>query len=223
MSTVASALYDLSDGMPAAMCELWNAIAEADAAETSDGILRLTRPIEELAPAWLRPLESGRRARLRQRRTRTAVAGAVVVAAVIAATLFGFRSAPSKPVQLQANSIAVIDPESARVVADIPVGFFPHGIVASAERVWALNVEDDTASAVDPQTLRVVRTFGLQGIPSDQWASGNIDWVAESGSVQRLSQTLPSRADVKTIKLGSRHPRATAERPSPARPARPAR
>ena len=95
----------------------------------------------------------------------------------------------------------MIDPESARVVADIPVGFFPHGIVASAERVWALNVEDDTASAVDPRTLRVVRTFGLQGIPSDQWASGNIDWVAESGSVQRLSQTLPSRADVKTIKL----------------------
>ena len=71
VSTVASALYDLSDGMPAAMCELWNAIAEADAAETSDGILRLTRPIEELAPAWLRPLESGRRARLRQRRART--------------------------------------------------------------------------------------------------------------------------------------------------------
>src|SRR5206468_2533217 len=148
----------------------------------------------------LQTIDSGSRARLRRRRTRMAVAAALVVAATIATALNASPSAPSKPVKLLANSVVVIDPKSGLVVADVPVGFFPHAILADADRVWVLNVEDDTASAIDPRTLRVVRTFGLKSTPSDQWASGEIDWVAESGAVQGLSQTRPSFT-VKTIKL----------------------
>src|SRR5207302_5366571 len=92
----------------------------------------------------------------------------------------------------------VIDPNSGRVLADVPVGFAPHVVVAQAEHVWVLNVDDQTASAIDPRTLRVVRTLGLNGTPTDQWASGKIDWVAEAGAVQRLG---PGITDVKTIHL----------------------
>src|SRR5207248_7739932 len=94
----------------------------------------------------LRTLDSGWRGRLRRRRTRLGLAATVLaVAAAVATALIAFRSEPSKPVQLQANSVAVIDPNSGRVLADVPVGFAPHVVVAHAERVWVLNVDDQTA------------------------------------------------------------------------------
>ena len=136
--------------------QAWAALDELGI-EPSERLRRLERSILSqdpmlAAPPPPRSQEPGLRSRLRWSRARmTFAAAALVVAATVATALSTSRSAPSRPVKLLANSIAVIDPKSGQVVANIPVGFFPHGIVANAERVWALNVEDETASAIDPR------------------------------------------------------------------------
>ena len=58
---------------------------------------------------------------------------------------------------LSANSVAVIDPKSGRVVGDVPVGYVPDAIVAGAEQVWVLNDEDETASAIKKPSVSSAR------------------------------------------------------------------
>src|SRR5205807_10050395 len=126
-----------------------------------------------------------------------------VVAAAVAVPVFALGSSSGTPtsaqlVRLVANSVAVIDPKSNRVVADVPVGFAPRAVVAGGNRVWVLNDADQTATAIDPRTLRVVRTVGLRVTPSDEWPNGATDWVGLPGAVEMIGA---SATDVTTIEL----------------------
>jgi class 3 adenylate cyclase len=135
-----------------------------------------------------RTLDTGRLP-LRRRSARIGlVAAALAVAAgAVAAALLALGSSSARPVRLVANSIAVINPKSGRAVGDVALGFAPTDVSASGDQVWVLNGPGRTVTAIDPTKLRVVQTIGLQGDPSNQYASGGTDWVATSGGVDEIS------------------------------------
>jgi hypothetical protein len=126
----------------------------------------------------------------RKRRVRFAVVGVLAVAgAVTAAVLLTTGSAPAGPVPLAANSIAVLDPNAARPVGDVPLGFTPTDVNAGGDEVWVLNRPARTATAIDPDTFKVAQTVGLDGDPDSQYATGDTDWVAFAGGLDEIDGT----------------------------------
>jgi class 3 adenylate cyclase len=137
------------------------------------------------------PVRTGdtRRRRLTQtRRGRVvlAIAALVLTGVVAAAVVLATRPASARPVRLVANSVAVIDPGTNRIVGDVPISSAPREGVAGGRLVWVLNDVSDTATAIDPKSLKVVRAVGLNGTPSNQWSTGPTDWVALPGAVEMI-------------------------------------
>jgi hypothetical protein len=89
-------------------------------------------------------------------------------------------------VRLVANSVAVFEPKSGKPVGDVPLGFSPTDVDAGGHEIWVLNRPARTATAIDPNTLQVVRTIGLDGYPYSQYAAGGTEWVAFSGGVDEV-------------------------------------
>jgi YVTN family beta-propeller protein len=100
-----------------------------------------------------RPARTGRD---RRRRIRALVAAAAVaVAAGTAAALVVSNGSTSpKPAAVAANSVAVIDPRTNRVVGDVPAGTTP-SVVAGQEGIWTMNTGDGTVSRIDPKTYSI--------------------------------------------------------------------
>jgi YVTN family beta-propeller protein len=86
------------------------------------------------------------------------------------------------------NSVAVLDPRSGRVVADIQVGNGPSVITSGLGSVWVLNERDQTISQIDSGKRRLVRTFSVGGIPGMIAVADGALWVldADSGKLLRL-------------------------------------
>jgi DNA-binding SARP family transcriptional activator len=75
------------------------------------------------------------------------VAGAaLLLAAAIAAAAVALTGGGASRLTAAANSVAVIDPQTNRVVADTPVGVAPDGITAGVGGVWVVNTDDHTGS-----------------------------------------------------------------------------
>jgi class 3 adenylate cyclase len=127
---------------------------------------------------------------VRRGRVRVALVAAavVVVAGVAAGVLVATKSASAKPVRLVANSIAVVDPKSAKAVGDVPLGFGPTDVDAGGNRIWVLNRGSRTATAIDPTTLKVVQTIGLDGDPDSQYAIAGTEWIGVPGGVEQIDE-----------------------------------
>ncbi len=128
--------------------------------------------------------------RRRNGRVRLALmlAGGLAVAGVaVAAVLLSTGSASTKPVRLVANSIAVFDPKTAKAVGDVPLGFSPTDVDAGGDDIWVLNGLARTATAIDPSTLKVDETVGLDGDPDSQYAAGSTEWVGFRGAVDEVT------------------------------------
>ena len=128
------------------------------------------------------PRRQGRRARV----ALAAAAVLVIAGGATAAVLLTTGSASAKPVRLVANSIAVVDPKSGKAVGDVPLAFSPTDVDAGGDQVWVLDDLARTATAIDPSTLHVVQTVGLDGYPFSQYAAGNTEWVGLSGGVDEI-------------------------------------
>ena len=121
--------------------------------------------------------------------------GAVLLVAIGAAALAltgGENGAELTAVA--ANSVAVIDPETDRVVADIPVGVTPSSITAAAGGVWALNADDRTLSRIAPGRLRVNKTVAAEREPMDVAAGAGAVWVgsgAEAANSEFVGTLVP--------------------------------
>jgi DNA-binding beta-propeller fold protein YncE len=74
------------------------------------------------------------------------------------------------------NSVGVIDPDSNRLVAEIPVGQSPKGAVAGDGAVWVVNSGDATLTRIDAARRLVLKTIPLPGAPSDAALSESV-WV----------------------------------------------
>jgi len=100
----------------------------------------------------------------------------VTVAAVVFAETRGGGTAGLESVD--ANTVGVIDPESNRILAQVPVGGRPVAVATGLGAVWVANHDDSTLLRVDPKTRRVTRTIGLGAEAADLTVGRDSVWVA---------------------------------------------
>ena len=112
------------------------------------------------------------------RRPQLALLGVAVTAVLIVAVFALLRrdDASTGLAAAAPGSVGVIDPANNRLVADIPVGESPKGVVAGDGSIWVANAGDATLSRIDPTRRVLQRTISLPGSPSDAAFAGSV-WV----------------------------------------------
>jgi YVTN family beta-propeller protein len=116
-----------------------------------------------------------------------AVLTAAAAAALIA--LLAFRSGGDS-IDVRPNSIAVIDPKTNKLVADVEVGKRPGPVDFGGGAAWVANLDDSTLMRINPKTREVERTIPMQQVfPSDIAAGEGGVWVANGpdNAVVRVS------------------------------------
>ncbi len=134
-----------------------------------------------------------------KRRRRRMYAGAALIGALIAAVaipIFALgQGSDSGGAPVAANSVAVIDPESNKVVDAVPVGVRPASVAVGEGSVWVANTEDETVSRIDAQTHELVRTIPVGEYPADVAVAAGSVWVA-LGVPQQLKRIALERNEV---------------------------
>lgn len=100
---------------------------------------------------------------------------AVVVAAVV---VISGGDSTSDPVG--ANSLAVIDPNSNRLVGTVPTGIAPTDVSPGLGSIWVANTGDDSATQVDPGDKTVVSTISPPGSVAGLAAGAGGVWMPAS-------------------------------------------
>jgi len=141
------------------------------------------------APFWRRPF---------------AIAAAVLVlgAAVAAGIFFSTRAAPSAEHLVPPNHVGIIDPETNRVLADIPVGADPGPVTAGNGSIWVGNLRDRTITriSVRDRTSTATISLGARTPTGLDFGAGAL-WVAH-GLRGQLSRVDPaSRRVTRTIEV----------------------
>ena len=117
----------------------------------------------------LRLVDTPPAARELSRRMLLVGAGALIalaIAAILGLSLLGGSGGGLSTVA--PNSVGVIDPSSNEVVAAVPVGRDPKGVITGAGSVWVINEEDEYLSRIDPADLAARPGFiALPAFPSD--------------------------------------------------------
>jgi YVTN family beta-propeller protein len=104
--------------------------------------------------------------------------GVALLAAGIAAGVVELTSSSAPELtSVAANSVAVVDPGTNRLVAQVRVGSAPSAIAFGDGGVWAANTGESTVSRIDPKTRRLEKTIALPGPPSGLAVLGRNLWV----------------------------------------------
>jgi YVTN family beta-propeller protein len=153
-----------------------------------DESLELRRELPAAA-ASVEKLDAGEEARTGRARLRWV---GIAVPAAAAAALLALLAFPrgGDAISVQPNSVAVIDPQTNKAVANVPVGKRPGRADFGAGAVWAANLDDSTLSRINPKTREVERTIAMQDVfPSDLAAGEGAVWVANGpdNAVVRVS------------------------------------
>jgi DNA-binding SARP family transcriptional activator/glutamine cyclotransferase len=111
------------------------------------------------------------------------------------------RTSVRGEVQVPPDSVAVIDPEQARVVGHVLVGRRPVAVAGGHGSVWVANADDGTVSRIDPDRREVIRTIGIGAPAIDLSVGPDAVWVANGsdGTVSRIDPK--ADAVVETIDL----------------------
>jgi YVTN family beta-propeller protein len=138
------------------------------------------------APQPTEPVADTRAAR---GRVLIAIGAVLLLGAAIAAGIVELASGGADAVRVAANSVAVIDTHSDRVVGQAPVGDRPGPIAFGSGSLWVANLDDQTISRVSPRTLRTLSTIPIGGPPTGIAANGSGVWVVESALSQYVDST----------------------------------
>ena len=128
--------------------------------------------------------------RPRRHRARALLVLGVILAAGLIATaaveLSGGSASP--PVHAAANSVALVDPATNRLVGDIAVGSSPDAVAFQTGAVWVANGADQTVSRIDTRTRKVVSTIGIGRDVEDLAVGFGSVWVADGndGTLTRI-------------------------------------
>jgi DNA-binding SARP family transcriptional activator len=160
----------------------------------------ILRQDEALAPAPIRDEHDRNRPRGRSRKLLLAGAVAFVLVAAVAAGLLLSRSSRTQTA-VAPNSVAVVNPNSGTIVADVQVGADPLRVVAGDGAAWTINGGDQTLSRIDVPTLRT-RTIGLAGTPAGLAVAHGAIWVG-NGAAGSISRIGPRAGTEQLIPLGS--------------------
>jgi len=132
--------------------------------------------VYEIHPGDGRP----RRSAARRRRLAALVAAALAVGAVATAVLLA-ATGGEDAVEVRPNSVAIVDPEDGRVIAQVPVGLRPGDLAVGAGSVWVANHTDNTVMQIGTRSRRVAATISA-GINVDGLGAGPSGvWVADAG------------------------------------------
>jgi peptide/nickel transport system substrate-binding protein len=135
------------------------ALIEELGLEPSRELQQLERAILAQDPELDAPARRTRANRASARRRGGVVVGlgGAILLAVSLGAVFAGGEDPAAT-RVTANSLAVIDPDSNRVVAMIPTGIRPADVAAGAGHIWVANEADDTVTQIDPRRRTVVST-----------------------------------------------------------------
>jgi YVTN family beta-propeller protein len=148
--------------------------------------------------------ETARPSILRRRRLLAAIAAALLLASAIAISVAAVTGGDTAGHRTAApNSVAVIDPETTRLVSDIPVGTSPTSVVAGDGAVWVTNTADQTVERIDLATGSVRQTVRVGDGPSGIAFGAGAVWVANglAGTVSRIDAT--ANEVTQTIPVGN--------------------
>jgi YVTN family beta-propeller protein len=152
-----------------------------------DGLSSEFAPLRTLDEQELAKAAQAALARRRyRRRIAVAIPAAVLVGAALVAAFFLTRG--SSAITVEPNSVAVIDPDTNKVVGQVPVGIRPGAIAIGHGSVWVANLEDRTLAQIDPTARRVARNLSPDGSPTGLAVGPGGVWVAYgySGAVARV-------------------------------------
>ena len=105
-------------------------------------------------------------------------AAALALAAIAVTLVFTLGSGSGGLSAISPNAVGVIDPETNKLVAEVPVGARPGAVAAGEGAVWVANRDDETVSRIDAATRRSVGTVPVLGHPSDVAVDSGSVWVA---------------------------------------------
>ncbi len=117
--------------------------------------------------------------------------------------------------------VAQVDPADGRVVAKIVTGKGAHNLFLSPDRkiLWVNNRAGGTTAAVDPTTLKVLRTYAIPGGPDDiDFAPDGKLWITRRWA-EKVAVLDPATGNYQTVAVG-RSPHGlwlNPKAPSPAR------
>ena len=139
---------------------------------------------EPPVPLWRRPvvLAAG------------ALLAGVAVAVAVALVVLGDDPAP---VTVRPNEVAILDPETTRVVGVVAVGSRPGPITFGAGSIWVGNLDDYTVTRIDPGTRTALKAIGLDDrTPTGLAFGGGAVWVAHGllGELTRIDPQFESTA-----------------------------
>ncbi len=100
--------------------------------------------------------------------------------------------------------VAVVDPASGQVVNRIVTGRGAHNLFLSPDKrvLWVNNRVSGTTAAVDPETLKVVRTYNIPGGPDDiDFAPDGSLWITRRFA-EKVAVLHPETGDFETIEVG---------------------
>ena len=164
--------------------------------EPGDELRRLEKAILEQDPAIAAPVAPKRaeltpeeRARRIMSRSRLAVAlGALLLAGAVTGVVLALTGG-SEAVTVLANSVAVLDPTTGRITADVPIGGQPVAMTLGGGSLWVANADDQTVIRINPKTRKVEDTIGGLGnnLSDLAFAFGSL-WVAggNDGTLMRI-------------------------------------
>jgi YVTN family beta-propeller protein len=140
------------------------------------------------------------------RKRRRIYAGAALVgvlAGAVAIPVFALGQGSGSGATADPNTVAIIDPESNRIVEVVSVGVRPSPVTVGGGAVWVGNLDDRTVSRIDPGTRAVVRNIPLGTSPTGLAAGAGAVWVANGllGTVARLDPAPGINVVVTPIKV----------------------
>jgi YVTN family beta-propeller protein len=115
-----------------------------------------------------------------RKRILAAVAALLVLAGIATGAVELSAGSSHRSLVALPNSVALIDPGTNRVVADVFVPERPTSIAAYGGRVWVLHPDLRTLSVLDTGDHSLLRTIGLGGAPSGLAADGHGAWVSDA-------------------------------------------
>jgi YVTN family beta-propeller protein len=129
---------------------------------------------------------------------------AVTVLVAVAAAVLATRSGGGGLRRVHANAVGIIDPDSNRVVGEVPVGVDPGPLAIGPGVVWVGNAGDRTLTRIDSSTREVVRTVSLQATPTGLAVSRGAVWVVHGrlGLVTRVDPAFNRVAETIDPKVG---------------------
>ena len=142
----------------------------------------------------------------RRRGALLGVGGGLLLAAALAVAVLAVTRDRTTAgiVSVGPNSLAAIDPETNRVIAEVPVGGRPASVVFAHGSLWVANLDDDTVQRIDPKA-GLIGTIPTGTAPSGLAGGRGAVWaIGADGVVQRIHPEFNEVVErIETVKGGA--------------------